>query len=398
MMLCFEMLYRSQKRGRYIISPLTKLWDIFVVFFASLCYNGRDSRQLPSRGEGLHDKRQGGSQMTSKKLAPLFILKILQEHSDCEHPLTQEDIGRYLKNEYGLELDRKAISNNIHMLRDEAEYDIGEIHQKGCYLISRPFEDSELQLLVDSVLQSRHITAKHSGALIKKLCTLTSKYFRTHVKNICSVGEWSKTENPALFYNIDMINEAIEIGRQVSYEYNKYGIDKKLHKTRTYHVSPYQLILHNQKYYLMGYHRIFGIIYHRLDKISNMKIYEKLALPLKEVPGYERGINFQKISSTMPYMYTDKPERVELIADASIVDDIIDWFGKSVTITALPGEEGDMRKKNKKVSVVLLVSPMAMEYWALQYIHHVEVKSPESLRQKIKESLLDGAKKYGLPS
>ena len=321
-----------------------------------------------------------------KKLALLRIWQILQKHSDYDHPLTQEDIIKYLESEYGIEMERKAVGKNIADLRD-AGIDIGS-RRAGSYIESREFEDSELKLLIDGVLQSKHITARHSKDLIEKLCGLSNKYFRSHVKNVYSVNDWSKTENQALFYNIDVVDEAIATGKQVQYDYNKYGVDAKLHKSSFQRVSPYQLILHNQRYYLMGYSDYWGnMTFHRLDRISNMRIYDKPATPITSVKGYENGIDFKQIASTMPYMYTDTPERIEFIADEYIVDQIIDWFGKDIKMSTLPDNE-------KKVKVELFASPNAMEHWALQYLNHVEVTKPESLRERIKTSLENAIKKY----
>ena len=321
-----------------------------------------------------------------KKLALLRILQILQKHSDYEHPLTQEDIIKYLESEYGIEMERKAVGKNLADLRD-AGIDIGS-RRAGSYIESREFEDSELKLLIDGVLQSKHITARHSKDLIEKLCGLSNKYFRSHVKNVYSVNDWSKTENQALFYNIDVVDEAIATGKQVQYDYNKYGVDAKLHKSSFQRVSPYQLILHNQRYYLMGYSDYWGnMTFHRLDRISNMRIYDKPATLITNVKGYENGIDFKQIASTMPYMYTDKPERIEFIADEYIVDQIVDWFGKDIRMSTLPDDE-------KKIKVELVASPNAMEHWALQYLNYVVVTKPESLRIKILEALKAGTAKY----
>lgn len=317
-----------------------------------------------------------------KKLALLRIWQILLKHSDYDHPLTQEEIIKYLESDYGIEMERKAVGKNIADLRD-AGIDIGS-RRAGSYIDSREFEDSELKLLIDGVLQSKHITAHHSKDLIEKLCGLSNKYFRSHVKNVYSVNDWSKTENQALFYNIDVVDEAIATGKQVQYDYNKYGVDAKLHKSSFQRVSPYQLILHNQRYYLMGYSDYWGnMTFHRLDRISNMRLYDKPATPITSVKGYENGIDFKQIASTMPYMYTDTPERIEFIADEYIVDQIIDWFGKDIKMSTLPDNE-------KKVKVELFASPNAMEHWALQYLNYVEVIKPVSLRIRIKE-LLDKA-------
>ncbi len=320
-----------------------------------------------------------------KKLALIRIWQILKEYSDCDHTLTQDDIAQHLVSEYGIVIERKAISRNISLLK-EAGIEI-ESRRAGSYLAERAFEDSELKLLIDGVLCSKYITAKHSKDLIDRLCGLSNKFFRAHVKNVYSVNEWSKTDNQALFYNIELVDIAIEQNRRIAYDYNKIGIDKKLHKSSYQVVSPYQLILHNQRYYLMAYSEFWGnMVFHRLDRITNMKISHKKATPIRSVPGYENGIDYKELSSAMPYMYSDTPEWIKLIADACIVDQIVDWFGTDVRMSTLEDQD--------KVSVEIKASPNAMEHWAMQYINHVEIISPESLRNRIKEALESGLSKY----
>lgn len=320
-----------------------------------------------------------------KKLALIRIWQILKEYSDYDHPLTQEDISHHLENDYGIVIERKAISRNISLLK-EAGVEI-ESRRAGSYLEGRDFEDSELHMLIDGVLSSKHITAKHSKDLIDRLCALSNKYFRASVKHIHSVNDWSKTDNQALFYNIELIDTAIEQGQQLHYDYNKYGVDKKLHKSSFQYVSPYQMILHNQRYYLMAYSEFWGnMVFHRLDRITNMKISHKKATPIRSVPGYENGIDYKELSSAMPYMYSDAPEWIKLIADACIVDQIVDWFGTDIRMSTLEDQD--------KVSVEIKASPNAMEHWAIQYVNHVEIVSPKSLRMCVREALENGLEKY----
>ena len=320
-----------------------------------------------------------------KKLALIRIWQILKENSDYDHPMTQEDIATKLENEYGIVIERKAISRNISLLK-ESGVEI-ESRRAGSYLDRRDFEDSELHMLIDGVLSSKHITARHSKDLIDRICSLSNKYFRSSVKHIHSVNDWSKTDNQALFYNIELIDAAIEEGKQIHYDYNKYGIDKKLRKTSQQYVSPYLMILHNQRYYLMAYSEYWhNMVFHRLDRITNMTIIDRKATPIKNVPGYENGINYKELSSTMPYMYSDQPEHIDLISDEGIIDQIVDWFGNDVRIMK-SNDEG-------KVRVSVKASPTAMEFWAMQYINHVEILSPEPLRIRMREVLNNGLKKY----
>ena len=319
-----------------------------------------------------------------KKLALLRILQIFKSYSDSEHPLKQEDIAGHLEREYGIVLERKAISRNISLLK-EAGYEI-ESTRDGSYLVEREFEDSELRMLIDGVLSSRYIAARHSKDLIEKLCRMSNKYFRSHVKNIYSVNEWTRTDNQALFYNIELIDDAIMRGKQIQFDYNKYGLDKRLHKSSANQVSPYQLILHNQRYYLMCRNERWNNLgFYRVDHITNVLLTDKAANPITELEGYENGIDYKELSTALPYLYTDKIERIEFVAQKAIVDQIVDWFGTDITIAELD---------EKQLRVSLKASPNAMEHWAMQYINYVEIIKPLKLREKIKENLKAAEKKY----
>ena len=318
-----------------------------------------------------------------KKMAMMRIQQILFERTDADHPLKQEDIARILEREYGIDLERKAIGRHIQDLK-YAGVDIVQ-RREGCYMASRDFDDTELRALIDGVLQSKYISVPQSKQLIKKLCGLSNQYFKSHITHIHSVNDWGKTENKAVFYNISVIDEAISKGKQVKYDYNKYDINGKLQKTKTHYISPYQLILHNQRYYLMGCSDFWkNMAHHRLDRITNIEIVDKKAIPLRDLEGYKNGIDYKKVSSTMPYLYTDEPETVEFVADEKIVDHIVDWFGKDVK----------MKIENGKIRARVKVSLKAMEFWALQYVKYVEVLSPKSLRDNIRQSLENGVNAY----
>ena len=319
-----------------------------------------------------------------KKLALIRILQILEKHSDSEHPIKHEKIVESLEKEYGLVVERKAIGRNISLL-NEAGFEI-ETTKKGSYLAERTFEDSELRLLIDGVLSSGYITAKHSKDLIEKLCSQANKYFRPRVKNIYSVNDWNKTDNVSVFYTIEIVDEAIEQGRQVRFEYNKYGIDKELHRTSKQTLSPYQMILHNQRYYLMGYNEKWKEMrYYRMDRIANIELVNVPSTPLRSIKGFENGIDYKQFSQSMPYMFADELQTVEFIADGWVIDQIVDWFGKEIHIEERADERFLVRVK---------ASINAMEYWSMQYMNAVEVLSPIELRERIKKNVQTANEKY----
>lgn len=332
---------------------------------------------------------QGGKIMDSfepKKSALIRILQVLQTYSDSSHPLTYKEIEKKLDSNYNIVVERKAIGRNIALLQDVG-YDIVTT-KKGSYLNSRLFEDSELKLLVDGVLSSRHISVVHSKHLIEKLASLSNKYFKSNIKNVCSVNEWNKTENKNLFYNIEIIDEAIEKNRQIKFDYNKYQMDKKLHKTATHIVSPYQMILHNQKYYLMAYHEKWKKVqYFQMDRITGIDITDMVTTDIRSIAGYENGIDYKKFSSALPYMFSDEPEVITFAIDGEwLLDQVIDWLGFDFRLD----------NKDNKLLVTVKASPHAMEYWFMQYMNFVEVISPLSLRKKIISNIEYAAQKYNL--
>ncbi len=125
--------------------------------------------------------------------------------------------------------------------------------------------------------------------------------------------------------------------------------------------------------------------YYRVDRITNMTILEIPATPITTLEGFESGINYKELASSLPYMYTDKLERIEFKADKCIIDQIVDWFGNEVDFK-------DFDENN--VIVSLKASPNAMEHWAMQYINFVEILKPENLRERIKENLKSAERKY----
>lgn len=326
-----------------------------------------------------------------KKLALLRMMQIFEKYSDFDHPLKQQDIVDHLYSDYGIILERKAVGRNISLLNQALEHDRKPVivceRGRGAYLESREFTDAELRLLIDSVLSSRHITAEYSKEIIEKLCGLSNRHFRSNMGHVFFVNDWSKTENKEVFYNIEIIGDAIEKGNQIVFKYKLYGADRLPHTRLRNRVSPYQLILHNQRYYLVAYDESEKKIEHyRLDRIYEINIARNRATPLRSLEGYQNGIDYRRFSS-MPYMYADNPVETVFLSDYGFVDTVVDSFGLDVKI------EDDFKLGMLRVTVN--VSPSAMEYWAMQYVNYVEVLSPLPLREKIRNNITAARLKYG---
>ena len=339
----------------------------------------------------------------TKKISIIAILNILNKYSDQEHRLSQKDIMNYLKVDYGLNIERKAIKRNLMDLMDfgyEIEYTpTSKINTQGeeeiissDWYIEHKFDNSELRLLIDSLLFSKHIPYSQCKELINKLIELSSIHFRANVQHVHNLPD-TLPLNPELMLTVELIDEAIQNKRKIVFNYTEYGMDKKKRLTTKengdvieYRINPYQMVATNGHYYLIcGLEELDGLMHMRVDRIVNVKILDMKARPPRERIGGKTGLNLPKHMAEHIYMYAGKSIRVTFLAHHNKMQDIVDWFGLDFDITKIDEET---------IEVNVLVNEMAMYRWALQYGNWVEVLSPKSLREELELTTVKMAEKY----
>lgn len=321
-----------------------------------------------------------------KKLYILYILEILRRYSDAEHRLKQQDIIRYMEKDYGAVCDRKTISRNIGDLMD-AGYEI-EHDRDGYYFDGRPFEDSELRLLIDSVLASRYIPKNHADALVEKLVNQSGAHFKKRVRHIYSLDNLERAEHNDLFWNLECIGEAIEEKRQIAFFYNKYGEDKNLHRTTAHKhvVNPYYITIANGRYYLVGNNDKYSDITHfRMERISDVEVLETAGKPKEQITDFKDGGSLSKHMLEHVYMFSGPSVRVVIKVGRDGINDCLDWLGRDVGI----------RKEGDFFLVDTVTNKQAIKYWAVQFGEKVEVMSPPDLRADIRRMVEAMHEKYG---
>ena len=345
-----------------------------------------------------------------KKILIINILDILKRYTDENHRLSQKDIVDILKTEYSMTVDRKAVKRNLINLMDfgyEIEYsesvrmtpnsktgELEETYVLSDFYLVRDFTDSELRLLMDSLLFSKHLPYHQCRELIGKLEGLSNQYFKSRTNYIRTIPDLS-LHPQQLFYTIDVLDEAIRKGKKVSFTYNEYGTDKKLHprkdsngNTRVYIVNHYQIAATNGRYYLIcNYDKYDNISNYRMDRITNIQILDEPMKPAKLVKGLEHGFDLPKHMAEHLYMFGGESGVVTFRAQKYILNDIMDWFGGDVVF---------FDETQESVSVRVYVNLAAMRRWALQYALHAKILSPTSLVQTIKQDLQAAMEHYKL--
>ncbi len=325
-----------------------------------------------------------------KKAMMLCILKVLENHSDFDHPLTQTDIIRHLSEDYGIEAGRNAVARNISLLC-ELGYDIGSNDQtgKGTYLREREFDNMELLVLMDSVLTSRYIPQSNARQMVEKLGRLSNRHFREKLPHVHRMDDWHHQRNKAFFYNLELLNDAITQNRQICFQYNRPKEDGLLHPVRPQKdiVHPFALVCANAQYYLLGCYKGHNDLRHfRVDRMTHLQMLQDAARDIREMPGYEEGLNIAKYAAEHNLMFGGKSERIVLKMRRECAGDVLDAFGSAAQMRELNDEY---------MEVVLHAAPSGMRYFALQFAPVCEVIEPRELREMLLGDANDLLLKYG---
>lgn len=321
--------------------------------------------------------------MEEKKTSVLALLKILEEHSDEEHILSQPELLNLLDTIYHVNLDRRTLYKNVEMLQNFG-YDISTYSEngKGYYLRDRDFEPSQVNILCNAIHSSTFIPSRSSKELIDKLLSTQSKYFKNDFKSTVFMENKNKKDNKEFFLNIEIISEAIKNKKPIKFNYTQYNLKKELVNKReeAYVISPYYMVYKGEKVFLIGksdHHDDFT--HFRVDKMKNIKLIDERFVRLaKTEDPYE-------YAKSKIYMYHGEDARVVLRCDNEILDDIIDIFGKDIRLERYDDNHFDAYVKASKQGMV---------YLALQFINHMEVLEPKEVRDEVKKALTNAQKKY----
>lgn len=313
----------------------------------------------------------------------LQILKILEKYSEPEKPLTYKDIIYRLEDEFDEPCSQRTIANHIKNLQANG-YDIIKT-LGGCYL-NRDFEDSELRILIDSVLYSKNISNSQKKRLIEKLKNLGGKNFNFKINHVYNLAAIQCGENKDFMRSVDLISEAVNKRKKIIFNYNHYVREKnffRLQKLREtfYKVSPYQMVIANGFYYLVA--NADGqenLSHYRIDKMTNVKIISEGIAPrrfVKEIAS--GGFNLPKHLAENIFMMNGEIVWAKFWISKKIVDEFVDSFGAKKNFKIL-------RETDEKFFIETKVNFSAMKCWSMQFGADVKIISPKKLCDEIKNS------------
>ena len=320
----------------------------------------------------------------NQKLKIFYILDYLEQNSHANHPIRASQLTEMLEHRYGITCERKTIYSDIAALQ-QLGVDIVSIPGKngGYYIASRTFELPELKLLIDAVQSSRFLTEKKSRELIEKLCKQCSVHDAKLVRRDVLVSGRVKSMNESIYYNVDAIQEAIAENCRINFRYFDWGLDgQRRYRDREYIASPYGLCQDNENCYLLALSERHGITSYRVDRMSDIQLTGDARVPCPELTGK----NLQEHASRLFQMYAGDAADVKLRFHRSLVNVVIDRFGKD-TMLIPDGEEHFV------FTVRVAVSPMFLS-WVIGFGQKARVLYPQSVVDSCRQLCLETLSQY----
>ena len=286
-----------------------------------------------------------------KKSRPLYVANYLRKYSDEKHWLPASVIMDHLYEEYGIMPDRKTIKRDIAMLRDEMGMDIEEEAYKGYRLLSREFELDDLKILAECVYAAKFISEERSKDLIDVLCNFCSENQEKRLKRDVYLCDRIKTSENKTLRTINTIQEAMEPqrwpsefqrGRKITFRYMTHSvadvhkiIDK--HDGKLYTVSPYQLVINDGDYYLIGLaDDVEELRTYRIDRMRDVSVLNEHRNMRKEWSTRRDMKNYIRQTFSM---FGGEQEQVTICFENSLLDTVIDKFGVGFGAEYVPDGE-----------------------------------------------------------
>lgn len=321
------------------------------------------------------------ARQANQKLKMLYLLEILRRETDEEHPLTLKQIIDLLAQK-GISAERKSLYDDIEQLRLLGE-DVITVRDTAVryYIGERTLDIPQLRLLVDAVQSSRFITRKKSEELIRRLESLTSRHLAGQLQREVVVSGRIKNMNESIYYNVDSLQSAITAGRQVTFQYFDWGVDKKQHLRHDgalYTVSPWAMVWDDENYYLVAYHSEKGTLRHyRVDRMLRIAVTD---LP-REGEAAFRSHDLAAYSRQTFGMFGGQEQWVTLRCHRRMAGIMLDRFGSETTFIP-DGEEYFTAR------VPVVVSPPFFA-WLSGFEQDIRLTSPAAVAQEYVAYLTD---------
>lgn len=325
------------------------------------------------------------SDLYKKKM--FILLKLLQDETDEQHPLTTRKICARM-NDLGFPTDRRTLPRDIALLC-ESGFGIGQVKLSrsiAFYYKDQSFELSELKMLIDAVEAASFIPVLKSEDLKRRIISQAGiRQMELLGRSTVCVNR-SKHSNEEVFTSVRILTEAIERHRKVSFLY--FDLNEKRERVyrkegERYLTDPIVLVFNSDNYYLLAWsskHRARTT--YRVDRMEGVAVSEKRAAS-KAVLNQD---DLDHYTSRVFRMFNGKGMRCTLEFTRTMIGQIFDKFGEDTEIR-------EVKPGLYQTEVRVEVSPPFFG-WIFQYGGEVTLVGPEEVAAEYRRRCEAAAKQF----
>ncbi|MEG0979457.1 MAG: WYL domain-containing protein [Oscillospiraceae bacterium] len=327
----------------------------------------------------------------NSKLKLLYLMDIFYYKTDEDNILSANELCDELENMHGIIAERKSIYTDIEVLQEYGmDIIFTRVPKRGYFLASRKYEIAEIRLLIDAVQAAGFITPKKTLQLIDKIKKESSIYQAQKLGHQVYVDNRVKCDNEEIYYNIDLLNNAIESNKQVRLVYVRHRIDNNMapqKEEKILKVNPYALIWSNDHYYLVGNNPKYDNLMHlRIDRMKKVTRLEEKSRPYSEVSEFKNSFDVALYASRMFNMFSGEIKQVKLICDNTIAEEILDRFGDNANIRYYD--------ENSFLMTATATMGQGLVSWIMQYGKSITIVEPQELKNLLLSKAEEIALKY----
>lgn len=337
-----------------------------------------------------------------QKVKTLFVAKYFLENSDENHPITAGDIVDYLREDCGIEVERRAIYRDIAALRDVYKMDIDGVRGGKYKLLSRQFEFEDLRLLAECVHAAKFISASKAKELVKTISSFCSIYQAEELQKEVFLCDRVKTTQDKVLHNVGIIHTAMatkqdgkpHTPQKITFKYLKYTLQNGVtqverRKGATYKVSPYKLLINEGNYYLLGYGSVGNrktpqIATYRIDRMKEVKLVNE---PREGAEEFSK-IDMESYTRRVFSMFGGERKRVSIRFRNDLLDTAIERFGT--------GKDTFYRPDDKEYFVVTADVEVSDQFfaWVCGFRKRAAIINPPDVVESMKKFLEDIETRY----
>lgn len=350
----------------------------------------------------------------NQKFKAYLVYEYLKKYTDEETSKKAEDIIEYLESR-GIVAERRSIYrdiddiNKLFYLLENEDADMDEAieelasdkddelktivydkSKKAFYVKRRLTDESDIRLLAECVYATKFLDESNAKWLVDTLCGFVSENQADKIKHNVFLADRVKTDNKSVYHNVDVINEALnhrvnDVKKpiKISFRYQTYNINDLKEKAyrrggALYRVSPFQLIINDGNYYMIGYDdKVKKIMTYRVDRMVQVDTVDEPREGTKE---------YKEIDLTSVFnMFKGEKKTVQLKCINPLLDTMIERFGT---------KKANYKKADDDHFIVTAEVEISDQFfgWILGFGKKVILQNPPSIVKQFKE-YLNGIKK-----